>query len=183
MRLLTVFSGTLVIGDLLEGGGWRPRASERPRVVRRELVHRAGDALLELGPGRFPFHAGPWIGRLFTQGRTISLLAPGLVERRVLAERAFAELVDGEVPRDCVDPRCEVSFVLEIRSVLDDADERLLDDVLGQRLNADLPEGKVEKRSLMAADELGKRRTISCPGSEASALRPAGPRIASARLS
>src|SRR5690606_33918387 len=116
---------------------------------------RERDALLELAAGRLALHARARIGGLLTERRSISFLASRFVERRMLAERALPELIDAEVARDRVDPRGEPRLVLEVRRVLDDADEGLLDDVLGHLRDTHLAEGEVEERLLMAADQGG----------------------------
>jgi hypothetical protein len=77
----------------------------------------------------------------------------------------LAKLVDAKVSGDREQPRCEARLVLEVGSVLHDPDEGVLDDILGDRLDAQVPQGKVVQGGLVTPNERGE----GCP---VSALEP-----------
>ena len=72
-----------------------------------------------------------------------------------------AELVEHPVLRHLEEPRRELRPVREPRQSLEDAEEDLLGQVLGQRAVADQAQDVVENRDLIGADDEGKRPFIT----------------------
>src|SRR5580658_8682386 len=65
------------------------------------------------------------------------------------AQCSAAKLVDAEIAKNRIHPSCEPRFVLELRGILDDPHEGLLNDLLGHSVHAQLSEGEVEKGGLV----------------------------------
>src|SRR5580658_4923616 len=69
------------------------------------------------------------------------------------AQCLAAKLVDAEIAKNRIHPSCEPRFVLELRRILYDPYESLLNDLLRDSGRAELSEGEVEKGGLVPPHE------------------------------